>query len=113
MQQSSTFSASRIWLARSLAVIADIVQIAVAPASVEGVFSPIADGIDLAMAVLLTVLLGWHISFIPSFIVKLLPVADLAPTWTIAALIATRGRSAPANHEAEIPKLPTGGEPRL
>ena len=38
----------------------------------------------------LTWLVGWHFSFLPSFAVKVLPVVDLAPTWTIAVFLATR-----------------------
>ena len=84
-------SPRRIWIARGLAVAADAVQLAAFPVTVEGAFSPVSDGIDCFMAVALTLLVGWHIAFIPSFIVKVLPVADLAPTWTLATLIATRG----------------------
>ena len=87
-----TRSSRRIWLARGIAIIADIVQIAFFPATSEGVFSPWADGIDLGVAVILTLLLGWNIAFLPSFLVKLLPVADLAPTWTLAVLFVTRSR---------------------
>jgi len=49
-------------------------------------------------------MLGWHLSFIPSFLVKLIPVGDLAPTWTIAVLIATR-----AGHIAEKDEPPIIG----
>jgi len=38
------------------------------------------------------VLLGWHVAFLPAFVVELLPVADLFPTWTIAVLYVTRAR---------------------
>jgi hypothetical protein len=83
----------RIWLARGIAVAADLAQLALIPAlpisTAEGVFSPIADGIDILAAGLLTLLVGWHIAFIPSFLIKLLPFADLAPTWTIAIGIVT------------------------
>jgi hypothetical protein len=85
-------SSGRIWLARGIVVAADILQIAVFPASAEGIASPISDGIDVVTCLLMILLLGWHIVFLPSFVIKLLPFADLAPTWTIAALIATRGR---------------------
>jgi tryptophan-rich sensory protein len=100
-------SVQRVWIARALAVAADIVQVALTPATVEGVFSPIADGLDLVMAAVLTVLVGWHLAFIPSFLVKLLPIGDLAPTWTMAVLVATRGRTkTPESHsEAPMPSL--------
>jgi hypothetical protein len=41
----------------------------------------------------MTWLVGFHIAFIPTFAIETLPIIDLAPTWTIAVLIATRGRS--------------------
>ena len=49
-----------------------------------------AAALDVVVAIVLTLLVGWHIAFIPSFIIKALPFADMAPTWTIAVLIATR-----------------------
>jgi benzodiazapine receptor len=114
MKVRSSKSAQRVWLARGIAVAADVVQVALLPASVEGVFSPIADGLDLAMAAILTLLIGWHIAFIPSFIVKLLPVGDLAPTWTMAVLIATRGGTArpKIGDESPLPELEADGAGR-
>jgi hypothetical protein len=72
-------------------VAADVVQIAIFPAFIPGAVSPWDDGLDFLVALILILLAGWHIAFLPSFIVKLVPVADLAPTWTIAVFIATRG----------------------
>ena len=46
----------------------------------------------MAVAVAMVLLVGWHIAFIPTFIIESLPLVDLAPTWTVAALIATRGK---------------------
>jgi hypothetical protein len=85
----SASSPRRIWLARIVAVLADTIQIAVFPVFVEGAMSPLDDVFDLVVAGILTCLVGWHIAFVPSFIVKLMPVADLAPTWTAAIFIAT------------------------
>ncbi len=85
-------SSGRIWLARGIAVAADIAQIALFPVLFEGFASPLDAVVDVAVAVVLTLLVGWHIAFIPSFIVKALPFADLAPTWTVAVLFATRGK---------------------
>jgi hypothetical protein len=85
-------SSRRIWLARGLAVAADLVQIVFFPVLSEGFVSPFDAALDVVVALLLTLIVGWHIAFIPSFIIKALPFADMAPTWTIAVLIATRGR---------------------
>jgi hypothetical protein len=84
-------SLRRIWLARGLAVLVDLLQIALFPAFVGGFVEPPDAIVDVITAVAMIGLLGWHIAFLPSFIVKTLPFADLAPTWTVAVLIATRG----------------------
>lgn len=52
--------------------------------------SPFQDALDILVCGILTALVGWHHVFIPTFLVELLPVADFAPTWSIAAFIATR-----------------------
>jgi hypothetical protein len=87
-------SSWRIGLARLIAVTADIVQLAIFPWVIEGAASPVDDVLDVVVAALLTLLVGWHIAFLPSFIVKLIPFADLAPTWTVAIFVATRGKNA-------------------
>ena len=86
-------SPTRIWIARGVAVAADVLEIAVFPAFLEGFASPLDAALDVVAAIALTVLVGWHIAFLPSFIIKALPFADLAPTWTIAIWIATGGKT--------------------
>ena len=85
-----SISNRRRWVERGLAVAADGVQFSLAAVFAEGIASPLADGLDIIMCGLMTWLLGWHFAFLPTFAVKLLPVADLAPCWTIAVLLATR-----------------------
>ena len=79
-------------IALAIAVVADAAQLAIFPAFFSGATSPLADGLDVAVGILMVVLLGWHIAFLPSFVVELLPGIDLFPTWTIAVLVATRAR---------------------
>lgn len=67
-----------------LAVVADLLQLALIPLFVEGAESPVADVVDVAMAAVLYFLLGWHWEFAPSFVGKLVPGVDLVPLWTIA-----------------------------
>ena len=67
-----------------LAIIADVLQIAVFPLFVAGAESPADDILDLGMGAVLTYLLGWHWEFLPSFLGKLVPGVDLAPLWTLA-----------------------------
>jgi len=76
------------------------VQILLAPFFAEGFASVLNDGLDLAVGVVLTVLLGWHMAFLPALLVELIPGADLVPTWTAAVFIATRGKKPPDEGDA-------------
>jgi hypothetical protein len=102
---TGSLSAGRIRLARVIAVAADLAQIVVFPAFVGGGFSPVNDGLDLVIAAVLTVLVGWHWAFLPTFLVELVPVVDLFPTWTTAVFFATRAGAPPA------PPGPAAGRP--
>ena len=82
-------------------MLADAIQIALFPLFAEGALSPLDDLLDIAVAWLLTKLLGWHWVFLPSFIAELVPGLDLVPSWTIAVLYVTR----------EIPKEHSAAEP--
>jgi len=83
----------KIFIARAVAGCADLIQIFFFPLFSAGFLSPLNTALDVLVAVVLIGLLGWHIAFLPTFILEQLPVADLAPTWTIAVWIATRGRN--------------------
>jgi hypothetical protein len=67
-----------------LAIIADILQIAIFPLFIVGAESPADDIFDVSMGALLSYLLGWHWEFLPSFVGKLVPGVDLVPFWTLA-----------------------------
>jgi hypothetical protein len=74
----------RLRAALILAILADITQMIVFPLFIEGAGSPADDILDLGMAGVLSLLLGWHWEFLPSFLAKLVPGVDLAPIWTLA-----------------------------
>lgn len=74
----------RLRAAMLVAIIADLVQLAVLPFVVEGAESPADDILDLCAGGLLTWLLGWHWEFAPSFLAKLVPGVDMVPLWTLA-----------------------------
>lgn len=80
-----------------VAICADVVEWCLAPFFSEGLASPFEDVLDVVTCVVLTMLLGWHLAFLPSFAVKLIPVADVVPTWTLAVLIAAYSRRIPAD----------------
>lgn len=85
-------SRKRVLAARATAVVADAVQLGLLPLFIQGAASPLNDALDVAVGAGMVALVGWHWVFLPTFVTELLPFVDLAPTWTIAALIATRQR---------------------
>jgi len=108
-------SSLRLKAAWVVAVGIDALQVFIFPATVEGVFSPVEVALDLVAMAVLSALVGWHWAFLPSLVVELVPGLDLAPTWTIALAIASRGlnKQAPASGQSRdaVPKdvTPTGG----
>jgi hypothetical protein len=86
----------RILAARLIAIIADAVQIGLMPVFAGGAASMVNDALDVAVGITMIVLVGWNWVFLPALVAELIPMVDLAPTWTIAALIATRGRGDPS-----------------
>ena len=70
--------------AMAIAVIADIAQMALFPLFIEGAASPVDDVLDLAVAGILSYLLGWHWEFAPSFVGELVPGLNFVPLWTLA-----------------------------
>ena len=82
----------RVWAARILALVADGVQIALLPLVLGGAVSPVDDVIDVVVAVALTLLVGFHWAFLPTFVAELVPFVDLVPSWTLAVFFATRGQ---------------------
>jgi hypothetical protein len=73
-----------------VAILADAIQIVGLPLFVAGGISPADTMLDLAVAAVLTRLLGWHWAFLPTFAAELVPGLDLFPTWTAAVFFATR-----------------------
>lgn len=74
---------------------ADFLQIVLFPLFAEGFISPFDDALDVIVCATLTWLVGWHYSFLPSFVVKVVPMVDMVPSWTLAAFLATRQRQVP------------------
>lgn len=89
--------------ALTIAVVADAIQIGVFPLFGAGALSPADDLLDIAVAWLLTKLLGWHWAFLPTFVAEMLPGLDLAPSWTLAVLYVTRSMP----QEDSVPEPPT------
>ena len=79
--------------ARILAIAADVLQLVLFPVFIEGFASVLDDVLDVVVGFVMVRLVGWHIAFLPAFVVKAIPIADLAPTWTLAVFLATRSKA--------------------
>ena len=101
-------AARRVRIARIVAAAADLLQLALFPAVLPGVLSPLDDAIDVAVALLLVWLVGWHLAFLPALAAELVPGVDLVPTWTAAVWLATR-KGVPERSESRAePAKPSG-----
>jgi hypothetical protein len=99
----------RLRIAMILAIVADVLQIAILPWVIEGAESPVDDILDLSVGGLLTFLLGWHWEFLPSFAAKLIPGVDLVPLWTLAVANVYRKSRAQVSVSAAAQNPPHAG----
>jgi hypothetical protein len=77
-----------------VAVAADAAQIVLLPAFAGGFLSPVSNALDVAVAIVMVALLGWHVAFLPTAVAEVLPGLNLFPTWTAAVFFVTRRRAA-------------------
>ena len=82
-------------LAWVIAVAADALQIAMLPLFAGGIASPLADALDVVVAIAMISLLGFHPAFLPTFILEIVPLGNLVPTWTASVWLVTRGQKPP------------------
>jgi len=85
-------SMNKTRLAWIVAIAADLLQIVFLPIFGMGGFSPVMDGLDAIVAIVMILLLGWHLAFLPTVIAELVPGLNLIPTWTAAVFFVTRRR---------------------
>jgi hypothetical protein len=88
-----------------VAAVVDVVQMPGFSLFGEGFLSPLEDALDVLTAVALLAICGFRWQFVVAFLVELLPVADLFPTWT--ALVMTL----PTTREAAGTRAGTTGSP--
>jgi hypothetical protein len=81
---------ARVWGAYSIAVAADALQLLLGPFG----WAFIDEGVDVVAAGATWFLLGFHPLLLPTFVLELVPLADMLPTWTgcVALVIALRKR---------------------
>ena len=90
----------RIWAAFIVAIVIDTLQVVLGPLG----WAFLDQGLDL-VAMLPTIgLIGFHPLLLPSFLLELLPVFDMLPTWTacVALVVALRRKQAHAPAPAPI-----------
>jgi len=106
-------SKTRMRVAFALAAVADLVQLAVFPLFVEGAASPADDLLDLGVAGVMSLLLGWHWEFLPSFLGKLVPGVDFVPLWTLAvANVYRKSKKVEATAPRPVIEREMGSSPR-
>ena len=74
--------------------------------------TPVPEIIDVVAMVLTSLLLGFHLLLLPTFVIELFPIVDMAPTWTgcvLAVMALRRNRSEPAPVKT-TPLVSAGGE---
>jgi hypothetical protein len=92
---------ARIWTALAVAAIADGLQILLGPLG----WAFFDEGIDVVTMLIESSLIGFHLLFLPTFVVEFIPMADMLPTWTgcVAAVVAMRKREQKARITGAMP----------
>ncbi len=80
-------------VAMAVAIVLDLLQIGFSPAFAGGFIFPWVDILDGLAFLFFWRLLGWHFALLPGFAFKLIPIVDLAPTWTIAVALTIRAKN--------------------
>lgn len=80
----------RIWTAYGIAIAADAVQWILGPIG----WTLPDEVVDVAAGAAISWTIGFHPLLLPAFVLELLPIADLLPTWTgcVALVVALRKR---------------------
>jgi hypothetical protein len=88
-----TRSRSRIRAAYAVAIVTDVLQLSLGPFG-WAFFDEI---LDVGAMLIMTRLLGFHPLLLPTFVLELVPVMDMLPTWTgcVALVVATRRTESP------------------
>ena len=93
----------RIILAMAVALATDAVQILLGPLG----WTFFDEAMDLVAMVLISWVIGFHPLLLPTFLVELFPVVDMAPTWTVCtAIVVGLRRHASASPQSTATSTP-------
>ena len=85
---------TRIVLALAIALATDAIQILLGPLG----WTFFDEGMDLVAMVLISWIIGFHPLLLPTFVLEIFPVVDMAPTWTVCtAIVVALRRKAPVS----------------
>jgi hypothetical protein len=86
----------RILIAYGVAIVADLIEFPIAALELTVIGAPVAMFLSFVLDALvfgiLTMLLGFHWLFLPSFLVKVVPGLDMLPTWVGCVFFVVRQR---------------------
>jgi hypothetical protein len=79
---------NRVRLAYAIAIVTDVLQLSLGPLG----WLAADEVLDVAAMILTWRVIGFHPLLLPTFVLKMIPVADLLPTWTgcVALVVAIR-----------------------
>lgn len=95
----------RIWLACTMAIVADAVQLLLGFAGWAGP----DEAIDVVAMICLSAIIGFHPLFLPTFVAEFIPGVDMLPTWTGCTLFVIGLRR---KQQSPPPVKPTPQPPR-
>lgn len=97
----------RIWCAFVVAVLTDGSQFLFGMVLGPLGWTFMDDTLDVVAMILTSWALGFHLLLLPTFIIKFIPVADMAPFWTacVAAVVAIRKREQRPSDPEQTPPL--------
>jgi hypothetical protein len=107
LKPGATTSRQRWALALAVAGAADLLQLLVFPAFIEGAASPFDDAVDVVVVTLLLAILGFRWRLAIGLGAELIPGVALFPTWTaVVASVRVDPKPAPLPAPAPTPPKP-------
>ena len=103
--QPPALTRQRVWMAYGVAVAADIVQFGLGPIG----FAFADEVIDVVTMLVMWRLLGFHPLLLPTFVLEVVPVADLLPVWTACVALVVALRRGQQQRQSPPPPPPITG----